>query len=296
MSERGVFAVDRGIFDHPLLKGERFTKVQAMMWLVSEAAWKARRVRVAGIWVELKRGQVAHSLRHLADEWQWTVKRVRTFLRSLEDDGTLSTDTGTGLTVITICNYDEYQRVSLPKGTPQGTGRAQEGHAEGTITKTGNTGKDSEAEASGASAPAGGLTLFPEPKPDTVFTDSKHELWSEGPPILASLGVRDKQARGMIGRWMRDARDDALTVLSAIKRARENRVQDPVPWITRAIANGQGPPGAPPSARNVTEQRAQNWNNSLAKLGEFARHGPAESSGTISADTIPLLPFKRADG
>lgn len=83
----------------------------------------------------------------------------------------------------------------------------------------------SVANATGADAPLA----------DPVYTDSKHELWGEGVPILRQLGVKDREARSNIGRWLRDASDDAVAVLGAIQRARDHRVIDPVPWITRAI-------------------------------------------------------------
>jgi hypothetical protein len=43
----------------------------------------------------------------------------------------------------------------------------------------------------------------------SVYTDARHELWGEGIPILESLGVR--QARPLIGRWLRDTHDDCPT-------------------------------------------------------------------------------------
>lgn len=73
-----------------------------------------------------------------------------------------------------------------------------------------------------------------------VYTDSRHELWGEGIAILGQLGVAEKTARPIIGRWLKDAKDDTQAVLGAIQRARDNRVIDPVPWITRAISNGAG--------------------------------------------------------
>ena len=153
------------------------------------------------------------------------------------------------------------------------------------------------ADAIASQAPSADLTLFPENKPDTVFTDSKHQLWAEGPAILESLGVPAKRGRPMIGRWMRDAKDDALAVLSAMQRARENRVQEPVAWITRAIAAGHAPPGRP-IARTVREQTAQNWSMSLENLGKLADHFESGSSsgGTAGgADVVPLLPAPRAN-
>ena len=141
MSERGVFAVDRGVWDHHMFTTrDAFSKREAWMWLISEAAWKPHRRRIAGATVNLDRGQLSHSLRHLADQWSWSVKRVRGFLDALTEEAMIATTTGTGVTVITICKYNEYQRVSLPKGTdadtvedtatttPSHTARAREGH------------------------------------------------------------------------------------------------------------------------------------------------------------------------
>lgn len=48
MSERGVFAVDRGVWDHPMFADEPFTEREAWLWMVSAAAWMSKRVRVAG--------------------------------------------------------------------------------------------------------------------------------------------------------------------------------------------------------------------------------------------------------
>jgi len=231
MTERGVFAVDRGIWDHPLLASDDpFSKREAWLWLLSEAAWKPRRVRVAGIWIDLQRGQIAHSLRHLANEWQWTVKRIRSFLAGLEKDTSIATATDTGITVITICNYDEYQKISLPKGTPSGTDKgtagAQEGHSRGTITNAGNTGNSSEANASGADAPRP-----PAMKPETP----EAKLWRLGVTDLMALGVGEAQSRKLIGSWRRDTGDDCEGVLAAIMRAREYAVANPVAWITAAL-------------------------------------------------------------
>lgn len=135
MSERGVFAVDRGVWDHPMFASrDAFSKREAWMWLISEAAWKPHRRRIAGAMVSLARGQVSHSLRHLAECWGWSVKRVRGFLSDLEEDAMITTEADTGITVITVCKYNEYQRVSLPKGTDTGTQEDTEAH---TATDTG---------------------------------------------------------------------------------------------------------------------------------------------------------------
>jgi hypothetical protein len=118
MSELGVFAVDRGIFDHPVLDdGEPFTKREAWLWLLSEASWKAREKPGPGHLIKLSRGQLTHSIRFMANAWQWDKARVERFLGRLKTETMVETHSETGQTVITICKYDDYQRVSLPTKT-----------------------------------------------------------------------------------------------------------------------------------------------------------------------------------
>jgi hypothetical protein len=72
MSERGVFALDRGWFNHPAFADEPFTEREAWAWLIAEAAWKPRRRRIGARIVELDRGQLAGSMRFLAKRWKWS--------------------------------------------------------------------------------------------------------------------------------------------------------------------------------------------------------------------------------
>jgi hypothetical protein len=121
MSERGVFAVDRGIWEHDVLSdNEPFSRREAWLWLLSEAAWKPHKRRVIGRTVELSRGQYVGSLRFIASKWRWSEPRVRRFLGALISSEMVDAKTDAGVTVVTICKYDEYQRVSLPSdATPK---------------------------------------------------------------------------------------------------------------------------------------------------------------------------------
>jgi len=67
--------------------------------------------------------------------------------------------------------------------------------------------------------------------PNAAAAAARQQLWSEGLPALVAMGVSEKQARPIIGRWLKDAADDALRVLGAIQRAREHAPMDPIPWI-----------------------------------------------------------------
>lgn len=116
-----MFAVDRGIWDHDLLVGpEPFSRREAWLWLISEAAWRPHRRRLAGRTIDVRRGQVAASLRFIACKWRWTEPRVRRFLAALISDQMIDATADAGVTVITVCKYKEYQRVSLPiDATPE---------------------------------------------------------------------------------------------------------------------------------------------------------------------------------
>lgn len=130
MSERGVFAVDRGIFTDPDFAHEPFTEREAFLWLVSEAAWKPHGKRADGKVVDLKRGQLVHAVRFMAEAWQWSKSRVDRFLDRLENRDMIKRDRGTRTPIITICKYDAFQRVSLPdrdnSGTTAGTSAGQQ--------------------------------------------------------------------------------------------------------------------------------------------------------------------------
>jgi hypothetical protein len=129
MSERGVFAVDRGIWDHPRFQereghGPRpYSKREAFLWLISEASFKSRRFLIGSAVVELQRGQLAHSLRYLAKAWNWKEPRVRRFLSCLKTDAMIDAGTDAGQTVITICNYNKYQWPLSGSAGPTGADR-----------------------------------------------------------------------------------------------------------------------------------------------------------------------------
>jgi len=118
MSERGVFAMDRGWFKHEAFAEEPFTEREAWAWLIAAAAYRAHRRRVGSCVVDLDRGQLAASIRFLSERWQWHRSKVERFLKRLgaPDFAMIETAARQGIGVITICNYDKYQRSALPDG------------------------------------------------------------------------------------------------------------------------------------------------------------------------------------
>jgi hypothetical protein len=126
--------------------------------------------------------------------------------------------------------------------------------------------------------------------PRPIYTDSKHELWGEGVQILQQLGVPDRSARSNIGRWLRDQRDDAQRVLGAIQRARDARVIDPIPWITRALATDGNFNGNPSRKRTTVEAGRDLTANIDARIAALEA---AETGERTSDDVARLLPPER---
>lgn len=134
----GFVALYREAFEHPMLQdAERF---RAWFWLVAHAAWKPTKARIKGDMVELQRGELTFSVRFLADKWGWSKSRVDRFIADLRAEGMIATrskigtpsnqNAGQGQSIITICNYDEYQSVDDDKrdnsGTQSGTTAGQQ--------------------------------------------------------------------------------------------------------------------------------------------------------------------------
>jgi hypothetical protein len=144
----GVFAVHRGVFKHELFADEPYTEREAWIWLIGNAAWKQTRARVKGAFIPLERGQLAYSLRFLAEHWRWSKNKVSRFFDLLKNEGMIGTRPGRSATVITICKYDDYQLTPGYIGTQNST---ETGHGRDTTgTKKNKDNKDNKRTLSPA--------------------------------------------------------------------------------------------------------------------------------------------------
>ncbi|MEM7191291.1 MAG: hypothetical protein AAF405_00240 [Pseudomonadota bacterium] len=137
----GTVNIARSLWDDPAFKAEPYTEREAFIWLIMEAAWKPRTRRIAGHVVDLQRGEAASSVRFMAEAWSWSKSRVSRYLARLRVSGLIEnrdssgTANGTGLTVVTICKYDEYQYGGDESGTPLETKSGQQRDSSGTNDK-----------------------------------------------------------------------------------------------------------------------------------------------------------------
>lgn len=140
MTERGTIVIDRGLFGHERFANEPFTEREAWAWLIAEAAFRPHCRRVGAVRVELKRGQLAHSTRYMAEAWQWPQSNVRRFIARLakyegSDEPLIEVDTGSGVTVVTIRKYDNYQPKPDDGSSLNGSATAQQRLKEESIDK-----------------------------------------------------------------------------------------------------------------------------------------------------------------
>lgn len=115
MSERGVFAVDRGIWSDPDFADETFTEREAWMWMISGAAWKPISVGFQGRVLPIERAEFCYSLRFLAEKFGWKKSRVERFLNRLVKRDMLSDTVRDAARIYKIKNYNRFQRAGMPK-------------------------------------------------------------------------------------------------------------------------------------------------------------------------------------
>lgn len=137
--------VQADILDHPLFANSERSESDAWLWLITNAAWSPTHHRIGNDVVPVPVGSVFVTLRGLAKEWNWkSEKRVRTFLRVLENHEMIVTKTDAGKTHVTICNYSKYQE----GGRTQDAERTQDGRTKYTNTpNTSSLRSDVKAQA-----------------------------------------------------------------------------------------------------------------------------------------------------
>lgn len=116
----GFIKLSRKFFSNELWNEARtFSGCEAWLDLIQSARFEAtsRKVSIGGREVVCNRGQYPASIRFLSRRWRWTERKVRTFLAHLKSEGMITTDDTQGVTMITLCKYDEYNSSDTPNDT-----------------------------------------------------------------------------------------------------------------------------------------------------------------------------------
>jgi len=192
----GFFRLDRTIFDTKIWKdSEPYDARSAWIYLIGMANYKDTQRVYRGQVQITKRGQLNVSMGHLAKAWNWSVGRVRRYIRTLEQLEMVHTERTPRGTTITVVNYAKYQDVRRTNGTTDGIG---DGIADGTTDGTHKKERDKEGikKAQEARARAG------EPSAD-LWEDDEEDFGSYQSSDTSNLTDAEKKA--LLLAWEREA-------------------------------------------------------------------------------------------
>ena len=110
----GWIAVHRKIASHWIWND----KIKRCRWLdlIMLAAWEPVTTRYGKHKIFVDRGQLAVTVRSLMHFWKTNNRYVKEFIQTLVDEKMIEVEKVHGLTIITICNYDQYQ--NMPDFSP----------------------------------------------------------------------------------------------------------------------------------------------------------------------------------
>lgn len=115
----GFALIHRSLIGHPAFRND--AEAMAFAYLVLRAAWQPTRVRYKDRTINLERGQLAMSVRDLAGAMDRDKGWVERLLKRLKSETMVETRAETGVLVITICNYDDFQAKPEEGKTPRKT-------------------------------------------------------------------------------------------------------------------------------------------------------------------------------
>ena len=107
--EAGWVSIHRQIKDNWIWQDKPFSKGQAWIDLLLMANHTDRKFALGNEVVTVKRGALITSEKKLMENWGWSKGKVRSFLKTLEDDGMINKKTDRKKTTINIVNYSFFQ-------------------------------------------------------------------------------------------------------------------------------------------------------------------------------------------
>jgi len=140
---KGWISLHRKLMDKSLWTSEPFTRGQAWVDLLLLANHKDDYIYVRGNKITIRRGQVGWSQKKLAERWQWNRKKVRKFLKDLEEEQQITQQKNFVTSIIAINNYDDYQQNTQQNDHQRG----QQRDSRGDTNNNGNNGNNENKHA-----------------------------------------------------------------------------------------------------------------------------------------------------
>lgn len=206
----GGVIIARNLWNDPAFQNEPFSEREAWVWMICEAGWKPREKRVGKVIVQLDRGQLAASIRFMAEAFSWHRNKADRFLKRLEKCNLIRVESGTGVNVITLCKYNEYQLSPKSFGTEAGQKRDRSGTNE-------NKGEIREESKSNTSSSDDGFELF----------------WSKVPRKVAKGGARKAFKAALKKASMDEIMKGMEGYAASVKGKDPQYIAHPATWLTQ---------------------------------------------------------------
>jgi hypothetical protein len=200
------------------------------VWLVGNVTWQARRQSVGYQWVDLQPGQIATGRKALAAATGLSEKVTRSALKSLEKCQSVAIKRASKFSVITVCNWEEYQSGEDGGGQESGHEGASKGPAKGQQRATNKKEKKGKKVKNPPADPLEWAAEYP-----ALNNDRFVEAWADW------LGYRAEKQK----------KPSALAARRQLKFLSEQ--PDPVACIENSIRNdwvGIFPAGKPAAPRS----------------------------------------------
>lgn len=123
----GWIKLYKQVQDNVLWQDKPFSKGQAWIDLLLMANYADGEMLSKGTIVQIRRGQVFRTQKHLSERWGWSIKKVRGFLLLLEKQKMATVEGIAQGMLITIEKYEFFQCQGHEEGTVEGRNRATQG-------------------------------------------------------------------------------------------------------------------------------------------------------------------------
>jgi hypothetical protein len=145
VDSKGLVCLHRKIFESAVFCTKDHLLYKIWTWAFAQAAWKDHQIIYHNIVINLKRGQFVCGRETAAEKLHTSVKKFRLRLAKLQNMGNLVSETASGLTLVTIVKYDDYQHdpeKGASKRASGGPAVGQDRARTGPQQNKGNTGND----------------------------------------------------------------------------------------------------------------------------------------------------------
>lgn len=139
----GWIKIHRKLLDNDMFNAEQYTYGQAWIYLLLVANYEPSTVLIGNKWVRVERGEVGRSGEFLRKKFGWSRGRYSRWLAVLQANKQAVQLKKGVTTLISICNYDDYQDGGTTDGQDDGTANDTRNGGQ-TIQQTSNLKRNKE--------------------------------------------------------------------------------------------------------------------------------------------------------